>query len=116
MYSHNDYTIYDKRKMIQLDKVKALLKISYQADTRDVEAIKTPINNSICFSLFHQDMQVGFGRVVTDYASVAYLADLIISPEHRGKGLGKQLLDTMINDPRWKDKFKLLATDDAHTV
>jgi hypothetical protein len=88
-YQNDDYSISDDREAVQLDRVAALLKTSYWANERDLETIKTSINNSICFSLLHHHEQVGFARVVTDMASVAYIADVIIDSSHRGKGLGK---------------------------
>ncbi|AAZ24310.1 GNAT family N-acetyltransferase [Colwellia psychrerythraea] len=116
MYSKGNYYIYDDRNKVQFDEVKSLLKQSYWASDRDVETIQISIKNSICFSLFHNKIQVGFGRVVTDFASVAYISDVIIDSEHRSEGLGKWLVDTIVNDPRWKSKFQLLVTDDAHSL
>jgi len=49
-------------------------------------------------------------------SSVAYISDVIITLEHRSNGLGKWLVDTMVNDPRWKGIFQLLVTDDAHSL
>ena len=112
-YEKDNYLICDEKEAVQLDKVEALLRTSYWADNRDIETIKTSIANSVCFSLFCNNEQIGFARVVTDFASVAYIADVIIEPGHRGKGLGKWLMETLINDPRWKSKFQFLATDDA---
>jgi hypothetical protein len=91
MYSKGNYYIYDDRDKIQFDEVKSLLKQSYWANDRDVETIQISINNSIYFSLFHNNKQVGFGRVVTDFASVAYISDVIIDSKHRTEGLGKWL-------------------------
>jgi hypothetical protein len=116
MYSKNNYCICDDRNKVQFDEVKSLLKQSYWANNRDVDTIRTSINNSICFSLFHNEIQVGFGRVVTDFASVAYISDVIIDSKHRSEGLGKWLVDTIVNDPRWKSKFQILVTDDAHSL
>jgi len=116
MYSKGDYCIYDDRDKVQFDEVKSLLKQSYWANDRDLVTILTSINNSICFSLFHNEIQVGFGRVVTDFASVAYISDVIIDSKHRSEGLGKWLVDTIINDPRWKNILQLLVTDDAHSL
>ncbi len=116
MYSKGNYHIYDDRNKVDLAQVESLLKKSYWANERDLETIQVSINNSICFSLFHNKTQVGFGRVVTDFASVAYISDVIIDPEHRGKGLGKWLVEIMMNDPRWKTKFQFLVTDDAHSL
>jgi len=116
MYFKDGYYIYDDRKKVQIDDVKSLLKQSYWARDRDIESIRISINNSICFSLFHNKKQVGFGRVVTDFASVAYISDVIIDSEHRSEGLGKWLVDTIVNDSRWKNKFQVLVTDDAHSL
>ena len=116
MYSKGNYYIYDDRNKVQLDDVKSLLKQSYWASDRDVETIQISINNSICFSLFHNKKQIGFGRVVTDFASVAYISDVIIDSKHRTQGLGKWLVNTIVNDSRWKSKLQLLVTDDAHSL
>ena len=115
-YSKRNYHIYDDRNKIQLGKVESLLKESYWANERNIDAIKISISNSICFSLFYKEVQIGFGRIVTDFTSVVYISDVIIAPEHRSKGLGKWLIETMIYDLRWKGIFQLLVTDDAHTL
>jgi ribosomal protein S18 acetylase RimI-like enzyme len=113
-YEKNGFQIYDEREKIQLDKVVSLLRQSYWANERPVETIKLSIENSVCFSLFKNEEQIGFARVVTDFASVAYIADVIIEPKFRKQGLGKWLTETIANDLRWKEKFKFLVTDDAH--
>ena len=115
-HQRENYRISDEREEIQLDKVESLLRASYWASERDLETIKVSIENSICFSLFCSDNQIGFARVVTDYASVAYIADVIIESEYRAKGLGKWLVGIIVNDSRWYSKFQFLATDDAHSL
>jgi predicted acetyltransferase len=116
VFSRGNYYISDDRDEIQLDKVESLLRKSYWANERDLDTIKLSINNSICFSLFYKETQIGFGRVVTDFSSVVYISDVIIASEHRSKGLGKWLVETMVNDSRWKGIFQLLVTDDAHSL
>ena len=113
-YGNGNYRMSDDRKEVQLDQVELLLRSSYWASKRTLEMMKVSIENSICFSLFFDDVQVGFARVVTDFASVAYIADLIIHPDHRAKGVGTWMFGVIINDPRWCSKFQFLATDDAH--
>ena len=113
-YENENYKISDDREEIQLGMVESLLKSSYWASERSLETIELSIKNSVCFSLFCDGIQVGFARVVTDYASVAYIADLIIHPDHRSKGLGKWMFRVIVSDPRWCSKFQFLATDDAH--
>lgn len=115
-YENGKYRISDDRCDVQIDKVEALLRSSYWAKERPLETMKVSIENSVCFSLFHKDEQVGFARVVTDFASVAYIADLIIHPDHCGRGFGKWMFGKINNDQRWSAKFQFLATDDAHTL
>ncbi|WP_415892186.1 GNAT family N-acetyltransferase [Neptuniibacter sp. PT8_73] len=115
-YRLGEFCIYDEREKVVIESVTALLEQSYWANQRSLDVIKTSIENSVCFSLFKGEKQIGFARVVTDFASVAYLADVIIDEQFRGQGLGKWLTETMVNDPRWKDKFKFLVTDDAHSL
>ena len=90
---------------------------SYWAQNIPVEVVQRSIENSFCFGVYLQDRQVGFGRLVTDKATFAYLADVFILPEHRGKGLSKLMLAAMHAHPdmqglrRW-----LLGTKDAHEL
>ncbi|KXF83324.1 GNAT family N-acetyltransferase [Enterovibrio coralii] len=114
IYVKDNYRISDDREDVQFDKVESLLRSSYWASERSVETIKVSISNSVCFSLFADKTQIGFARVVTDFASVAYIADLIIQEDYRSQGLGKWLIETIVSDPRWEAKFKFLVTDDAH--
>jgi len=116
MFEESEYKISDDREEVQLDQVVALLKKSYWAKSRNIETIKISISNSVCFSVFYDNLQVGFARVVTDYSSMAYIADVIIDDDHQGKGLGKWLMETIVGDSRWRDKFQFLATDDAHSL
>jgi GNAT superfamily N-acetyltransferase len=94
---------------------------TYWASGRSLEVVKKSIDNSVCFGLYQRtesnEAQVGFARVITDYATFAWLADVFILEEHRGKGLGKWLTDVIVSHPdlqgfrRW-----VLATKDAHEL
>lgn len=76
---------------------------------------KRSAENSLCFGVYQSDRQVGFARIITDYATIAYLGDVFILPEHRGKGLSKRLVGEIMAHPdlqglrRW-----MLLTSDAH--
>lgn len=113
-YTKENFCIYDNVERVNLSKVKELLSISYWASERTVDVIKKSVEHSECFSLYDGEMQIGFARVVTDYSTFGYIADVIVESNYRGQGLGKWLVETVVNDPRWKGKFLLLATDDAH--
>lgn len=81
------------------------------------EKVITSIENSLCFGLYNEDIQIGFARVVTDYSTIAYLGDVFILEDYRGKGLSKWLVETIMRYPdlqglrRW-----ILLTKDAHEL
>src|SRR5262245_33965192 len=72
---------------------------SYWAKTRTIDQTRTAIENSICFGLFDAGQQVGFARVITDKATFAYLGDVFILNEVRGRGLGKWLMEAVVSHP-----------------
>jgi GNAT superfamily N-acetyltransferase len=88
---------------------------SYWAKGIPPQVVKKSIDNSLCFGVYHQDRQVGFARVVTDYATAAYVGDVFILEPYRGKGLGKRLVGTIMNHPELQGlRLWLLGTLDAH--
>ena len=76
--------------------------------------IAKSIENSICVSAFFDEKIVAFGRVVTDQVFFAWIADVIVSPPHRGKGLGKELVQFIQAHPDIPEFLQLLQTTDAH--
>jgi GNAT superfamily N-acetyltransferase len=90
---------------------------SYWAQGRTLEVINRSVENSLSFGIYQNDQQVGFGRVVTDYATFAWIADVFVIEEKRGLGLSKWLMEIIISHPelqgfrRW-----VLATKDAHEL
>lgn len=110
----NKYQISEDKSLLSLDKICWLLEKSYWARERTRETIRISIDNSICYGVYYNGEQVGFARVVTDFATMYWLCDLIIDENHRGKGLGKNLVEYIVNSDTLKGKFGLLATKDAH--
>ncbi|MGF1866451.1 GNAT family N-acetyltransferase [Enterovibrio norvegicus] len=115
-YNREGFSISNDENKVDVIRLKALLAGSYWAHDRDIDTIARSIKHSECFSLCDNDYFVGFARVVTDYSTFAYVADVIVDPDYRGKGLGKWLVDTVVNDARWKGQLMMLATDDAHAL
>ena len=77
--------------------------------------IERAVANSICFGVLHDGAQVGFARVVTDKATFAYLADVYVLQEHRGRGLARRIMEAVIGHPDLQGlRRMLLATRDAH--
>lgn len=88
---------------------------AYWARGRVAAAIVAMLEHSLCFGLYQGDRQVGFARVVTDYHAFAYLADVFVIKEERGRGLGTWLVETIVNTPPCsRVKTMLLFTQDAH--
>jgi GNAT superfamily N-acetyltransferase len=108
----------DKRKLdIQIIH-RYLSERSYWAKGRTLETVQKSIENSICFGMYDRDNKlVGFGRVVTDHAVFAYILDVFILEEHRGQGLGKRLIEYIINFSELRNLRRWqLATADAHDL
>ena len=92
-----------------------LVEESYWANTRTFDQTKTAIENSICFGAYADGKLVGFARVVSDRATFAYLGDVFVLDDYRGRGLSKQLMRTIVAHPELQGLRRwLLATKDAH--
>jgi GNAT superfamily N-acetyltransferase len=104
---------------LQLDVVHSYLSDhSYWAQGRSREAVRTSIEHSLCFGVYTAaGEQVGFGRVVTDYATFGWLCDVFILEAYRGHALGKWLIETVTAHPALQPVSRLLlATRDAHEL
>lgn len=88
---------------------------SYWARGIPREVLDRAIDHSLCFGAYVDGAQVGFARLVTDRATFAYLADVFVLPEHRGKGYSQRLMDAILAHPDLQGlRRMLLATSDAH--
>ncbi|MCK9686321.1 GNAT family N-acetyltransferase [Scleromatobacter humisilvae] len=111
----NTYDISTDPSRLQLEAIHATLTRSYWSPGVPMEVVARAIANSMCFGLYLGDAQVGFARVVTDKASFAYLADVYVLEAHRGQGLSKRLVETILAHPELQGLRRfLLATKDAH--
>lgn len=107
-------TITDDKRKLQIDRVCKLLNSTYWAEARSEEVIEKSIEHSICFGVYDGGNQIGFARCVTDYATVYWLADVVIDEDYRGLGLGKALIAEIVNHHSLKGCSGILATLDAH--
>ncbi len=88
---------------------------SYWAHGVPREIVVRSIEHSLCFGVYINGEQIGFARVVTDFATFAWLADVFILEAHRGRGFGKRLVAAILAHPRLQDLRRfLLGTLDAH--
>lgn len=90
---------------------------SYWASGVDAERQREAMAQALCFGLYHlpSGAQVGFARIVTDGTRIAYLGDVFVLAEHRGRGLGKWLVEAVLEHPGLAEVSRfLLGTRDAH--
>lgn len=112
----DQFEIDTDRDRLQFDVIQSfLVNDSYWAQNRTAEQTRTAIENSICFGLYDCERLIGFARVVSDCATFAYIGDVFVIDEYRGRGLSKWLMEVIVSHPdlqglrRW-----VLATRDAH--
>jgi GNAT superfamily N-acetyltransferase len=95
--------------------VYAYLTRSYWAGGIPEETVKRALRDSLCFGLYHGDAQIGLARIISDYATFAYLCDVYVLKEYRGRGLGKWLMECVMLHPELQQLRRFsLATRDAH--
>lgn len=111
----NGFTISDERERLDMAFVHASLETVYWAHGRPRELTERSFANCLCFGIYAPERQVGFARLLTDYALRAHLGDVFISPEARGLGLSKALVTTILGHPALTTVQNwTLTTADAH--
>jgi GNAT superfamily N-acetyltransferase len=112
----DDYVISADKSRLDLPFVHLFLSTqAYWCLNIPIDTVRRSVEHSLCFGVYLGEQQVGFARIISDYATIAYLGDVFVIPEHRGKGLSKRLLEEIMSHPglqglrRW-----ILLTGDAH--
>jgi GNAT superfamily N-acetyltransferase len=109
------YSISCDRDKLDLGVVHGFLSTSYWSPGLPIDVLRRAIAGSLCFGLYHGNAQVGFARVVTDKATFAYLCDVFVLEEHRGKKLGRWLMESVASHPDLQGLRRfVLVTRDAH--
>ena len=109
------FTISTEKEKLDIDLIHSFLNRTYWAEGISKETIRRSIEGSLCFGVFENDKQVGFARMITDTATFAYLADVFIIEEYRGRGLSKWLMQVIMSHPDLQGlRRMILATKDAH--
>ena len=112
-----DLTITTDQSRLDLDVIHGFLASSYWAAGISRELVERAVRHSLSFGAFDGQAQVGFARVISDYATYAYVSDVFVLPAHRGRGVGKQIMAAIVAHPdlqglrRWT-----LFTRDAHAL
>jgi len=116
-YKRDKYLLTTDQEKADINAICEMLGKSYWANNRKRDVIEASLKNSLCFNLFYEDDQIGIARMITDYATFAYLCDVYIEEEHRGHGLGKWLIECILSHPGIKDLKRIdLSTRDAHEL
>lgn len=114
----SDLVISTDRALLDVGLVHRFLSTStYWAQGRSLDEVERTIEHSLCFGAYASGAQVAFGRVVTDYTVVGYVSDLFVLPEWRGRGVGKRLVQAIVEHPDLRAlPVMLLRTKDAHAL
>ena len=110
-----EFEISTDRARLDVALVHEFLRTSYWAEGRRRSVVERSIEHSLCFGVYHLGRQVAFARVVSDRAVFAYLMDVFVVPEFRGRGISKALMRAVLDHPDLQNlRLFLLATRDAH--
>jgi len=114
--THRDkFTISTDASRLDLDTIVDMLTRAYWAVGRPRERTERAIKNSLVFGIYNGGRQIGVARVVSDYSIFAYLCDVFIHEDFRAHGLGKWLIQTVMEHPDLKEIRRwVLVTNDAH--
>ena len=116
VWQKGDYTISTENHRLNIPLIHNFISNqSYWGQGRKIEIVQLALNNSLNFGLYKNGEQIGFARVVTDYCTFAWLADVFIIDGFRGEGLSKWLMEVIMSHPRLINMRRwVLATKDAH--
>lgn len=110
------YTISTDPTKLDLEFIHSTLSTMYWYGGRTRSVLEAAIRGSLPFGVYKGDAQIGFARVITDYATFAYLADVFILEAHQGQGLGKRLVQDILTHPELATCGWMLFTKDAHSL
>jgi GNAT superfamily N-acetyltransferase len=114
-YRKGEFLISTDRALIDLDVVHGFLTGCYWAKGIPRDVVARSIENSLCFGVYAEGKQVGFARVISDCATYAYIGDVFLLESFRGRGLGKWLMECIMQHPRLQGLRRWsLVTSDAH--
>jgi GNAT superfamily N-acetyltransferase len=115
---HNGYLVSDDPTRLEVKAIHAFLVSSYWAQGIPFETVERSLKNSLCFGAYTEAReQVGLARVISDFATFAWLADVYVLDAHRGHGLSKALMRAVVSHPRLQGLRRFqLVTRDAHNL
>ena len=117
-WKRNEFTISTDDALLDISVIHDFIaNQSYWGQGRQVETVQRTLDHSLNFGVYLGDQQIGFARIVTDFATFAWVADVFILEAHRGRGLSKWLMKTILEHPELQEFRRwVLATKDAHEL
>lgn len=113
-WTQDEFVPTDDASRVDLGKTQAFLSDTYWGVRRPPDVVAGMLEHSLPFVLLHEGSQIGFGRVVSDYTVFSWVADIVVDPEFRGRGLGKWMMMCIKEHPRLRHTQMVLQTRDAH--
>jgi len=115
---YKNFIISDEKDKLQFNNIVALLRTTYWAKNRAEETIKKSIDTSLCFGVFEikTNQQIGFARCATDFCTAYWLCDVVIDKEYRGLGLGKRLIEFIVEHDELKGLMGILSSRDSQEL
>lgn len=111
----DDFLLSNDKSKLNIDTIHGFLRRSHWAPNRKRETVVKSIEHSLCYGIYHNQRQVAFARLVTDYCTYAYLCDVFVDESHRGRGLSKWMIGCILENPDLSELRRFtLATKDAH--
>jgi GNAT superfamily N-acetyltransferase len=112
-----EFSLSTDRGRLDLDVIHGFLTACYWAKGIPREVVARSIQNSLCFGVYKQAQQVGFARVISDYATFAYIGDVFVLEAYRGHGLGQWMMEAIMKHPQLQNLRRWsLVTRDAHSL
>jgi len=116
-WRRDGFTISTDPSRLDRDTIHEFLAGSYWAKAIPREIVDRSIEGALCFGLYENARQIGFARVITDFATFAYLADVFVLESHRGRGLAAWLMESILAHPKLQGLRRwMLVTRDAHPL
>jgi len=114
-WRRGEYSISTDKDRLDFAVIHGFLTMSYWAAGVPMDVVKRSIEHSLAFGVYKEDQQVGFARIITDYATFAYLGDVFILEPFHGRGLSKWLMEVIVGHPQLQGLRRwVLLTRDAH--
>ena len=112
-WTRDKFILYDEFEKADAEAVHSMLVGTYWAKGRSLQTVRDTIKRCLCFSLYDETIQIGFSRVLTDYATYAIMLDVVIEERYRGRGLGKWMIECVTHHSSIASLKQVLWTSNA---